>query len=99
VSKSDVGVGCHRFPDHQRECVTPPYLAHHLLVFCRPTSKFSASGSRKSMVALETRGIIYTGSGWSPTSSLRRIRVCVPRFKCPKDSTGGFKVGRFHAPE
>jgi hypothetical protein len=32
-SASDIGGGCHRCPDHKRECVTFPNLARQLLVF------------------------------------------------------------------
>jgi hypothetical protein len=59
-------------PSQQRECMTVPYLARQLLVFCHPMSEFIhvSRCSRKTMVTSKgTRN--YIGSRQSPTSTLR----------------------------
>jgi hypothetical protein len=60
-SKSDVGAGSHRFLLNNRECVTVPYLARQLSVFCRLTSKFIQIShcSRKTMVAFKRHDELY----------------------------------------
>ena len=55
------GARSHRFLRNNQECVTVPYLAHQLLVFCRPTSKFIRMPrySRKTMVASKRHEDLY----------------------------------------
>ena len=67
----------------------------YLSVFCQPTSEFIRVSccSRKTMVASkDTRN--YTGSGQSPTSSLREDRVCVPRLNALKFTMGCARRGK-----
>ena len=68
----------------------PPYLVHQLSVFCHPMSEFIRMSccSRKTMVASkDTRN--YTGSGRSPTSSLRDSLSACSSVECSEVLTMG----------
>ena len=70
-------------------CMT--YTIVIVSVFCHPTSEFIRMShySRKTMVASkDIRN--YTGSGWSPTSSLRDGSSACSLVECSKVLTMGY---------